>query len=313
MSERPPLIITTCSAGKRCRSTLTADALPRAEQAAVATAWVDRLRGENVLTPAHALYRGRAFATAHAAARQIGADFGVLSAGLGYVRGDTRIPSYDLTVRPGTPGSVTARVAGPFAPEAWWRSVQAGPFATDLAADLRGRDLVLVCLSRAYLAMVRSVLTAFERATPGALRLFGVSALPPHRAPHAALVPDELRAAVMPYDDRLERVGAAGTRVDFPQRALADFVAHVLPAATARDAQGAAVSRRLATAPAAEAPRPQRRVSDDVIRARLATLIPALGLGSSALLMHLRRVEQVSCEQRRFAALYRAVRSGAAT
>lgn len=306
-TSRRALVITTCSAGKRWGSALTAATLPRASQAAVAAAWLARLRAESAVAPADTLYRGRAFETAQRAAARIGADFAVFSAGLGYIRGGERIPSYDLTVRAGVSSSVVARVSDRFDAAAWWRAVASGPFAADLADDLRGRDTVLVCLSRPYAAMVQAPLTAFAREAPSALRLFGL--------PDVASLPPELRTAHMPYDARLELLGVPGTRVDFPQRALADFVDHVFAPTRGADraAEQAAVLQRLAEAPAAPPRRVQRRVSDAVLRRRIADLVEERGLGSSALLAHLRRVEHVSCEQRRFAALYRDVRTRSAT
>lgn len=298
---KPPLVLTTCSAGKRCVRTLSADSLQRAEQSEVAEAWLGRLRAETDVALAENLYQGRAFGLARRTAAVLQADLGVLSAGLGYVRGGTAIPSYDLTVRPAGPGSVVGRVTSPFDSVGWWEAVSRGPFSTALAPDLEGRDLVLACLSRAYASMVLADLCRFVRTSPGALRIFGLSI--------EAALPDELRPFVVPYDARLEAVGAPGTRVDFPQRALVDFVEHVLPVAGTLDDQRSAVLARLSGATASPPARRQSRADDAAIKARIARAIPQVGARSSAVLAHLRHVEGMSCEQRRFAHLFRAAKA----
>ena len=298
--RKVPLVVTTCSAGKRCRGQLIADDLPVADQSTIARAWVERLRSEAHLTPARDLYRGRSFGLARGVAAELGANLAVFSAGLGYVREDTRIPAYDLTVRPKGPGSVVARIAGSFDADAWWQAVKVGPFSADLLADLENRDLILVCLSRAYAAMVEADLLRVVREAPNALRIFGLSI--------ERSLPAELRPFVMPYDARLEAIGAPGTRVDFPQRSLADYVRHILPTAGTLEAQRLAVLNRLVGAePPARANR--RRVDDTTLKAHVVRLLPTIGSRGSAVLSHLRSVEGISCEQRRFAEVFRAVKT----
>lgn len=301
VTRKPPLVLTTCSAGKRCRQQLRLDDLPRDCQAKVASAWLKHLRSEIVLTRAGDLYRGRAFGLARRVATEMGADLAVVSAGLGYVREQTLVPAYDVTVRKTGPGSVPARVIGDFTAEKWWQAIQAGPFSTDPATDLQGRDLVLVCLSRAYAEMVATDLLKVVQDRSATLRIFGLSI--------AQALPDQLRPFVMPYDSRLETVSAAGTRVDFPQRALADFVEHILPLAKSLETQRAAVLARMGAAKPSPGPRRQRRADDATVKAHIKRLIPTIGTRSSAILMHLRRVEGVSCEQSRFAHLFQAAKA----
>lgn len=302
----PPLVITVCSAGKRCRRSVYADELPVADQGEVAGAWVARLAEETVLTPARSLYAGRAFGLAARSADAIGAHLGIVSAGLGYVRSEKPIPSYDLTVRRGGPGSVVRRIKSRFEPRFWWRQMNDGPFASDLMSDLRGRTLVLVCLSRAYAALIADDLTWFARQHPAALRVFGLSI--------ASGLPADLRPFVMPYDERLEGLGTPGTRLDFPQRALADYVTHVWREGYASPERDAAeVTRRLSGVARQERTRAQQRVDDATVRDLILRALPTVGSSGSRMLAHLRRVEGVSVEQARFAGLFRAVRQEAAT
>lgn len=295
---RRTLVIATCSASKRLRSGATVSALPRADQETVSRHWLATLKAEEDLLPARRLYKGRSFQIARDASDKFGASFGVISAGLGFVRGSAPIPGYDLTVTTGKPSSISHRVEGAFSPSAWWRAVQRGPFASDLRAEAVAHDLVLVSLSRDYLAMVVEDLLAIEAAAPGRLRLFALS-LKRH-------LPDSLKPCLMPYDSRLDRIGRLGTRTDFAARALCDFLDRCDLLGDAY-AHACAVEERLASAPTAPPARPQRRVDDARVRKVIRSYIAGGGRSSAKALAFLRGGLGLSCEQRRFSALYRQV------
>lgn len=269
----------------------------------MAAAWRRRLEGEPALVRADRLYKGRAFSVARAAAVQLGAGFGVVSAGLGYVDGAAEVPGYDLTIRAHGAASVRRRVEGAFDAAAWWREVSSGRFSSSLQAASDGRDLILVALSRPYLEMLAGDLIAVATARPSALRLFGLSL--------AANAPPALRPYVMPYDERLERLGRPGTRSDFAPRALAHFVETIVPNAATLEGQAALVERRLAGAPAAS-PRPERRRGDDAtIKDVIRRVALREGFRSGLVLKALRGSEGWACEQTRFMNLYRTVRTEA--
>lgn len=272
-------------------------------QAQVAAAWRHRLAQETALVQADHLYKGRAFSVARTAAARLGADFGVLSAGLGYIAGATAVPGYDLTVRDRGAASVRARMIGPFDPAAWWQAMAAGPYSGDLLAAVVGRDVVLVALSRPYLEMLADDLVAVARARPGVLRLFGLSL--------ARATPSALRPYVMPYDERLERLGQPGTRSDFAPRALAHFIDHVMPAADGLAGQASYVETCLSRVPKAERRRDRRRGDDETLKGVIRELATREGFRSGLVLRALRDSAGWACEQSRFMQLYRAVRAEA--
>ena len=295
-----PLVLTPCSARKQHGVGPTVEALPRGPQAAVAAAWFVALESAPRTVPAHDLYKGRAFALAKNAADLVGADLGVISAGLGYIRADTAVPTYDLTISASGSACLGRRVQGPFVPHAWWAAMNTGPYASSLPDDLRGRTLVLACLSRPYASLV-----ADDLGTAGdGLRMFGLSI---DRA-----LPRDLRRFVMPYDARLESLGQPGMRMDFAARALLDFVRHVLPHAETLEEQRTLVRERMDGAAAPPARPPRRRTDDEGVREIIRRLVPEVGPASGAVLRHLRHVEGVSCEQARFARLFRDVCAEAA-
>ncbi|WP_143271636.1 DUF6884 domain-containing protein [Bradyrhizobium mercantei] len=300
--RKPTLVVTTCSAGKRCTRALSVRSLPRGTLEQTADAWIGRLKRETQLQPAADLYKGRAFQMARKAAEHVSGRFAVLSAGLGYVKSETPIPGYDLTIRPVGPASVLRKIKGEVSAARWWTHVSKGPFSSTLAKDAKGCSQVLVCLSRAYAAMIEKELIAVSRMEGVQLRLFGLS-ISNHLC-HA------LKPYVMPYDERLDRLGRPGTRVDFPQRALLDFVTNISPRSDGTlETDRKAVAARLAPV-AFRRPRVQKRVSDDEIRRMVTRLMPKVGPTSNMVLRHLRNVEGVSCEQGRFSRIYNDVRRG---
>ena len=300
MPQRP-LVITTCSASKRCRRLVGIDGLARGAQKSVADAWLRTIAGESRLTPARSLYGGRAFGLALRSVERLGADLGVISAGLGYVLADTPIPGYDLTIRSSGSGSIVQHIDGDFDTKAWWRSVAGGSFACDPVADLVGRSLVLMCVSRAYATMIEDDLLEMAAVNPTALRIFGLSI--------GSALPESLRIYALPYDERLGRLGLAGTRVDFPQRALLDYVEHIAPHRGDLESDRSAVETRMANAGQVDGSRRhQNRVDDQAIRELISDLIPSVGPSRARLLEYIRHERGVSCEQRRFSKLYDDVR-----
>lgn len=289
------LVITTCASRKRVSAgTTTSQQLRLSDQKSVQEKWLELIDRAVPSGPAAEMYRGRSFGLAIKAASSLDADIGVISAGLGYVRGRTEIPSYDLTLRAGASGSIRDRVCDGFKPLDWWESLRKNRYSTRLAGDAKGRALVLVCLSSEYARMVRADLQ--DLADAGAnVRIFGLNI--------SSALPQGLSRFVLPYDERLSAVGLTGTRVDFPQRALLHYVSHVHPSSQdlARDIRQV----EAALAGVESAPFHVRaRQSDDAIKRRIRALMHKFGGKRTRILQHLRSAENVPCEQGRFSVLY---------
>jgi hypothetical protein len=145
--------------------------------------------------------------------------------------------------------------------------------------------------------MVGRDLIAISRVERIELRIFGLSL--------AAHLDETLRPFVLPYDERLNLLGRPGTRVDFPQRALLDYMTHITPmSGGSLEADRQAVADRLAPVEMPRSSRKQRRLPDAEISALITSLIPKIGNASTRVLRHLRDVEHVSCEQSRFARIF---------
>lgn len=247
---------------------------------------------------AGALYAGRGFGLAAQAANLAEAKFYIVSAGLGLVSSDRRVPLYGLTVSGREAESVVARVAGQFDVAAWFSRLLAGPYSdqwTDAAGQGSGR--VLIALTRPYAQMVGDSLSALGPQALARLRIFGASLAP--------ALPTLLRPMLVPYDPRLDAI-LPGTRADFSQRALLHFVRSVALKGNAqdRDADHAAVEIALRGVTAPDRMRRPRRTDTEILQLILARLRSQSGI--ARILRALRDDEGVACEQARFSRLYRA-------
>lgn len=293
-----PLIVSPCSAVKLpgpC--SIEIRQVRDGSQKQVTKQWL-RLLGEPFRTyPVTEVYRGRGFRTVARVAKSLGADIAVISAGLGYVRGGTPIPIYDLTLSRSGTGRLPARVVGDFDAQLWWQAILDGPFSSDPVTDMMERPAVYACLSRTYGPLIAPALFAYtERQSRGQLRIFGQSL--------TSVLPRALHRFIMPYDERLNAIGYSGARADFAHRALFHYLQEVAPrCGDSITAEFDAIQRSLKKG--RFMPRPtNRRASDDQIKEMIRRLHKSAEMTRSRMLAHLRHNENVACEQARFSGLY---------
>ncbi|GJD91600.1 hypothetical protein BHAOGJBA_5148 [Methylobacterium hispanicum] len=221
-------VLTTCSALKSVRppDDLLARTLARGSVGDVVAEWVGRLRDAEGEVEAAALYVGRGFG--HAAAAAVGAPW-IASAGLGLLAPRSYVPSYGATVAAGPEDDVFRRIDGPRDPGAWWAGLANSPFACPVDELFQGEGPVLAALSAPYLAMLADDLAALPPGDLSRLRIFTASA------------PGSFDARLRPYAMPRNRAGLddvggyRGVVADYAQRALRHFVETVLPAAPEAD------------------------------------------------------------------------------
>lgn len=272
--------------------------LSKAPQRDFQAAWLEKLSKLPANHSVSQLYAGRGFGLAQGAAASVDARLYVLSAGLGLVASDSRVPVYGVTVAPGHAESVAARVQGDFDPAAWFETLLKGPHSLQWAdAFGEGRGRVLIALTRPYAEMVGSSLRALPVRSLARLRIFGASL--------SAYLPSEIHCAIMPYDVRLDAI-IPGTRADFSQRALDHFVRKVACRVGYQDSEAdrAVVRRTLAKVTAPERARRPRQTDDEILRLIRKRLKSQSGI--ARVLRALRDQDGVACEQSRFSRLYRA-------
>ncbi len=290
------LVISNCSKRKRrpLDASLYGRDLIRGRTAAVAAQWIERLSAAPVTGRAADLYGGRAFVEACAAARSAKAELLIVSAGLGLISAEARIPAYSLTTVRGDPDCVLDKTDETAV--AWWAAVQKdSPFRSDaLDAD---DGLILVALPSAYLSMVAQSWENWPSSRLSRLRLFTKEC--PRDLPAA------FQGAWMPYDDRLDAVDRdlQGTQGDFAQRAVRHFAFSIGQAGSA-EAHRREVLAALEGLSARDVP-VRRRMTDKEIVATIDAHWDDVGGRSSAMLRHLRHDLGVACEQSRFKDLFK--------
>jgi len=290
-------VVTTCTRRKRVKPALggTVGSLCRNEQAAVMRDWLEGLAALPAQTPASDLYAGRSFSLAKKAAALTGSPLFVVSAGLGLISADTRLPSYGLTVSKGNSESVASKVAGRFDATSWFSGLLGSELSTSWTKVAGAGDgRVLLALTRPYAEMVSESLGRLDTNTLSRLRIFGTGL--------KDALPLALRQTVMPYDDRLNAL-LPGTRSDFAQRAMVHFVQSIAHLPLDRSGDAVAVASALAKAVAPVAVKRVQRTDAEL----LAIISGRLGPGASAsrLLRQLRDEDGIACEQGRFGRLFR--------
>lgn len=301
---RDVIVITSCTNRKKKSGTVLSleGAAHAPSLGALAQRWHQQVKslGADGLYPARELYVGRSMSEARQAAEAAAAPLYIASAGHGLVHGDECIPAYDVTVAAAADNSLYQCLlrldAGP---AAWWQAlIQAFGAQRSLAQLVKTSTsaLILLAVPAVYLALLADELVQLDDAALARLRIV----TSPHGA--ASLAP-RLQSSVMPYDERLEGLnGYAGTRSDFPQRALRHFVevvrGHTLSLEQAREQ----VRQALAVLHKPVLPERQRK-SDEEIIALLREHWQRLNGSATGLLRYLRDEALVSCEQSRFRTL----------
>ena len=168
------------------------------------------------------LYAGRARGLAVKAATHSGALLHFVSAGMGLVRHDSKLPAYSLTVNPDSDDCILqrSRPDDRFSASQWWRAIRNRRPSSSFRALLRRHAfaLVVIGVSGPYLEMIAADLADLPQSMRDRVRIVG--------ARGRQRLPEVLRPLLMPYDARLDdpRLGMRGTAFDYPQRALAHFV-----------------------------------------------------------------------------------------
>lgn len=291
-------VVALCSHRKtaRVRAAATPVSLSPSSQLVVQSAWLEKIQSLPAETPARALYGGRGFALALEAAKLAKAHLYIVSAGLGLVAADQKVPYYGLTVSNGHAESIAARVTDEFDSAEWFSGLLSNSYSTqwaDAVGATSGR--ILVVLTRPYAEMIGRSLAAIDPRTLARVRIFGAAL--------TSALPTALHPAIAPYDERLDAI-LPGTRADFSQRALLHFVRSIVfRNDTDRTADFATVEAALTgIAPPDRTSRPRR--SDEEILGRILLRLRSES-GIARMLRALRDEEGVACEQARFSRLYR--------
>lgn len=301
------VLITNCTARKRIRAhpNLQLCSVPRGSIPKMAHKWAQRIHSAPGLLPAHQMYTGRGIRESARAASLADGQLYVLSAGLGLVGANNKIPAYEATISGSSDNNPIRRSRnGGNSSFEWWQHVTRflgtpSPLRK-LVEDSTQDTIVILAISRPYLLMVSEELTALSRRDLQRVRILS------HGPPRG--LPKSLHSAVIKYGEQFDGPDSPlpGTKGDFLQRAAVHFIGSVVNsecAGTSYDHQ-LEVDEFLRRMAFPSMPK-RRRMSDvdlvELIRANL----PAVNYQSSRMLRHLRDNLKVSCEQARFRDLFK--------
>jgi len=270
-----------------------------------ALSWAISIQTSNRLCIAENLYQGRSIVDSKAVSDMLDADSYVISAGLGLVSAKDLIPSYELTVVDGSPFGKQLEKKG-YSNQEWWESLNGALKKTKNPLSKlinNGRyKQIFIALPSSYLEMIQKDLWGADVTSLNKVLVFTSSY-------GAQFIPEEWRQHALPYDERLEdsRSGYAGTRSDFPQRAMRHFLEKVWAPTNSLENNIKKVNQNLKNLK--KPIPPTRRRVDDAEITQLIKKNWKNKLGNSRdLLRFIRDEALVSCEQSRFKRLCAEVR-----
>jgi hypothetical protein len=307
---RKMIVVTNCTNRKRVGGdavTLSIDNMS-GSLPAVAARWGKAIRKTCPSRQAQDIYMGRAFSEARHVTAMLGGTLHIISAGLGVVGAEDKIPLYNLTVADGANSLKPLLTQLGKRPSDWWAALTAelGEQRSVRALLENNPDvLALFALPGSYIALVAEDLASLTSDQLDRVRII--------TSDHGkSLLAEKVRPAVLPYDERLEGSSYAGTRTDFPQRALRHFVealsGHQLSTDDAKESVKAAMlAFKKPVTPLRE------RKTDSEILMLLSKNWKRFDGASAQLLRYLRDEALVACEQSRFRNLWNHLRQDLTT
>jgi hypothetical protein len=270
-----------------------------------ASVWANNVKNAKHLHKAESLYQGRSIIDSNAVRNALNAHFYVISAGLGLVSSQDLIPSYELTVVDGSPFGKQLQKQG-YSNQDWWKKLNGALKKTNSPLKKMISEVdykqVFIALPSTYLEMIQDDLWGAEPKLLGRVLIFTSTY-------GTQFIPKEWRHHALPYDERLEdtKSGYAGTRSDFPQRAMRHFLETVW---TPKDSLEINIKKTSQNLKKLQKPTlPARRRVDDAQILRIIKKNWKSKLGNSRdLLRYIRDEALVSCEQSRFQKLCSQVR-----
>lgn len=300
-------VITNCTSRKRAVGEVAR--LKRSElhggPEKLATRWLAVTASALTVMPAGDLYVGRAMSESRTVASRLNGSLHVVSAGLGLAARDVYVPNYDLTVVQGHGSIAPALAEAGYGSADWWRELNAlkgTPLPLSRHINKAVRTRFLVALPSTYICMLAQDLEELDAGALDRICIFTSRS-------GAGMLASRLQRCVMRYDERLEgHKRYAGTRSDFPQRAMRHFVEELNGQLLGVESANEAVERAMAELKRPVIPRRVRKTDDEIIEL-IRSEWEAHNGSSTRLHRYLRDAALVACEQSRFRSLWRQVKT----
>lgn len=298
--------ITTCTNRKRVPAieSLLCRTLPCGEMTHVADEWIVRVQHAPHEHLARSLYCGRGFSESLSVAKLATTDLWVISAGLGLVSSNEKIPSYSLTIASGVDDSIKGRISSGFHPSEWWKIINSisGRSISKLINNDPDKSLFLISLNQPYATLILNDLLNLTPDSLTRVRIVGMMC--------SKIMPKQIQSICLPYDARINDPRCfPGTMSDFAQRSAYHFVKNIWNVygyQTASD-DSAAITMILDSLKAPIVPS-RRQLSDDEVRKVIISNWERAEGYSNRMLRVLRDELRIACEQKRFSTLFNQVK-----
>lgn len=298
--------ITTCTNRKRVPAVdnLLCRTLPYGNMTNVADEWISRVLHAPHEYLARSLYCGRGFSESLSAAQLATTDLWVISAGLGLILSNEKIPSYSLTIASGADDSIKGRISSGFHPSEWWNAINSisGRSISNLINNDPDKSLFLISLTQHYAPLILNDLLNLTPESLTRVRIVGIMC--------SKNLPIQIQSICMPYDARINDPRCfPGTMSDFAQRSAYHFVKNIWNVYGYQSVtdDSSAISKTLDMLEVPFVPN-RRQLSDDEVRnVIIANWDRAEGY-SNRMLRVLRDDLRVACEQKRFSILFKKVK-----
>lgn len=293
--ENKFIVITNCTARKKSGIPTVIFSPKETSIEKIANEWKTIVENQPTHLPAKSLYVGRSINEAKNVSDELNAPLYIISAGMGLIEANQKIPRYDLSAsgKATELGKILRQHSA--TKSYWWRLLASENRLTNLVHQYPYANLFLA-LPSDYLELIK---TDLSEISPNDLSRIKVFTSPAGQK----RIADVSGVEVLPYDERLESIpGYNGTRSDFPQRALKHFIfrlkGHLLPT----DIASKLVVSTLGASEYKCIPK-RKRLEDSEICQLILQAWETYGGNSAKILRHLRDKELIACEQGRFARL----------
>jgi hypothetical protein len=227
------IFISTCTGSKTLPLTgsICADDLENGSIREVCKSWKKLVRLSEPKIPANELYCGRGFKDAKKTAELLNADHWIISAGLGLIRADKKVPVYDLTLKSQGRSNLKPKINGQaFRATKWWKELNLQNKYKNIAELVEEfpRSKIIIAISTPYYHMILEDIANIPHSDSSRIRLIGPNLPRPNS--------DSRNALLLPYGERLDgpRSPIKGTKSDFAQRAGLHFATYVWPSSKNR-------------------------------------------------------------------------------
>jgi len=219
------VVITNCSKKKKLKTdSLLGSKLTPSSIREVAEEWCYYIKsGKSDTLKAKDMYLGRSYSEIKSIEYFNNFDWYIISAGLGFISSESKIPSYDLTVTKGSPNSIFSKTENNDSFKEWWSNVNYFMYQNKSPiSDLINKNpnnLYLIALTKNYFNLISDDIKKIHNKEN--LRFFGFV--------NTSNLEDSLKQIFLPYNSSFDGPDSDnnGTKNDYPCRTLKHYIKEI--------------------------------------------------------------------------------------